>query len=226
MACSNCYNIFFPIFTGIPFKKRWDAHVSKLRKGYNYNVYIYILYFDEARHYSTLSNAWLSNPPRYLWSSCCKQCPRCLHAAIPNVPRMQFLQPNEPSCKTCHHIVRKQKHACWNKKTQTSHENDAKSLLLPSKFVLLSGRLEHTSHLKFSSCALEKCYKRYRPRLQTSPRIFISAFHSILCTSHYHRQGILFCWREHSNMTFKHHVAWILQCEPAFIKFFIPTTGL
>lgn len=112
--------------------------------------------------------------------------------AVPPAKRtlLQNMQPHSKKTKTC----------MLKQKTQTRHENDAKSLLLPSKFILLSGRLEHTSHLKFSSCALEKCYRRYRQRLQTSPRIFISAFHSILCTSHYHRQGILYLWREHSNM--------------------------
>lgn len=219
MACSNCHNIFLPVSPGKPFKKKWDERVSKLRKGYNLQ---HILYFDEARHYSTLSNAWVSNPPRYWWSSCCKQCPRCLHAAIPNVPRMQFLQPNEPSCRTCHHVVRNQKHACWNKTTQTRHENDAKSLLLPSKFILLSGRLEHTSHLKFSSCALENATNvtdRDCKRLREFSSQLFTPFYvlpTIIDKESFFVEENIQTW----------DVAWILQCEPAFIKFFIPTTGL
>ena len=78
-------------------------------------IYIYIIFWWGKALFNTLKRL-IINAPRYWWSSCCKQCPRCWHAAIPNVPRMQFLQPNEPSCKTCNHIVRKQKHACWNKK--------------------------------------------------------------------------------------------------------------
>ena len=177
---------------------------------------IYVI-FDEARHYSTLSNAWLSNPPRYWWSSCCKQCPRCLHAAIPNVPRMQFLQPNEPSCRT------NQKHTCWNKK----HKQVMKMMQKVCCFQANSSccLVDSNIHRIWSSVLVpwkdatdvtDRDCKRLR-------EIFISAFHSILCTSHYHRQGILFFKREHSNMA---SCCMDLAMWTGIHQFFYSTTGL
>lgn len=72
------------------------------------------------------------------------------------------------------------------------------------------------------------CLGKMLQTLQTAIANVSEKFSSQLFTPFYVLTTIIdkesFIFEE--NIQTWHHVAWILQCEPAFINFFIPTTGL